>query len=40
MNTSRYRVKYYYYICKKGYSTAIKTIYGSSMGRLKGCGKK
>jgi len=35
-----YRVKYYYYLCKKRYTAAIKTGCGSSMGRLEGCGKK
>jgi len=40
LHVSRIRVKYYYYFCKKRYSAAIKTRCGSSMGRLKGCGKK
>jgi hypothetical protein len=35
-----YRVKYYYYLCKKRNITAIKIGYDNSMGRLEGCGEK
>jgi hypothetical protein len=37
---SRYRGKYYHNLCKYLHSTSKKTRCDSSMGRLKGCGKK